>query len=518
MARTDVETARPPVGLGNGTAGDGSSERLLLRSADDVVRIVDATTNHADPAAHRKARRMTMLVMIIALGGVFVDAYDFTSLGIGAIQLRHQFHLTATEVGALSSTMAFSALFGALVGGYFVDKLGRKRMFLLDLWFFVFSAIGAALAPNLAVLLLFRLLMGLGVGLDFPVAMSFVAEFADRANRGRFVNLSYLNWYLAAIVGFAASYVGYELGAGEHLWRLAVGFGAVPALVLLMMRNRYMLESPLWAAHRGDLHEAADILRRTRNLDVEVAPEATATPDGCSLTMAETARIIFSPHYRDRATLAAVISCLQSIEYYAVIFYLPVISQLIFGRSLLKAILGGTIFSFVGLLGSAFQALVCDRTGIRPLTLAGSFVAAVALLGIAFGHATDNLALEAVMVGLFMVGHTVGPGPQGMAYGTLSFPTAIRGSAVGWTQGMLRVGSILGFFFFPVMLTAFGFTATFALLAVMPFVIALVTLAIRWEPIGVDIEAEPLELPAGTTIDLRLSDALVATVGAGSGE
>ena len=520
MARTDVELALPPVGLGDGTGGgnDDNQDVLLLRSTEDVVRIVDTTTNHADPAAQRKARRMTMLVMVIALGGVFVDAYDFTSLGIGAIQLRHQFHLTATEVGALSSTMAFSALFGALVGGYFVDKLGRKRMFLLDLWFFVFSAIGAALAPNLVVLLAFRLLMGLGVGLDFPVAMSFVAEFSDRANRGRFVNLSYLNWYLAAIVGFVASYVGYELGAGEHLWRLAVGFGAVPALILLMMRNRYMLESPLWAAHRGDLSEAAEILRRTRNLNVEVAPEATAGPAVTCLTMAETARIIFSPHYRGRATLAAVISCLQSIEYYAVIFYLPVISQMIFGRSLLNAILGGIAFSFIGLLGSTFQAFVCDRTGIRPLTLGGSFLAAAALLGIALGHATDSLALQALMVGVFMVGHTVGPGPQGMAYGTLSFPTAIRGSAVGWTQGMLRVGSILGFFFFPVVLTALGFTATFALLAVMPFVIALVTLAIRWEPIGVDIEAEPVDLPAGTTIDLRVATIPVATVGGGTGE
>ncbi|MCA1846402.1 MAG: MFS transporter [Actinobacteria bacterium] len=470
---------------------------LTLRNVDDVVRIVDRTTNHADPAAQRKARRMTMLVMIIALGGVFVDAYDFTSLGIGAIQLRHEFHLTATQVGALSSTMAFSALFGALVGGYFVDKLGRKRMFLLDLWFFVFSAIGAALAPNLVVLLAFRLLMGLGVGLDFPVAMSFVAEFADRANRGRFVNLSYLNWYLAAIVGFIASWIGYMLGAGEHLWRLAVGFGAVPALILLLMRNRYMVESPLWAAHQGDLEGAADILRRTRNLDVVVDPGAVAAQADAPLTMAETARVIFSPHYRARAILAAVISCLQSIEYYAVIFYLPVISQMIFGGGLLNAILGGIMFSFIGLLGSAFQALVCDRTGIRPLTITGAFLTVGALLGVALGHAAGSLVLQAVMVGLFMIGHTIGPGPQGMAYGTLSFPTAIRGSAVGWTQGMLRVGSILGFFFFPVILTAFGFTATFALLAGVPAVIGLVTLAIHWEPIGVDIENEPI------TIDLR---------------
>jgi len=511
MAKLEIELAQL-VDLEDGTSDN--QDVVLLRNADDVVRIVDATTNHDDPVERRKARRMTWLVMIIALGGVFVDAYDFTSLGIGAIQLRHQFHLTATEVGALSSTMAFSALFGALVGGYFVDKLGRKRMFLLDLWFFVFSAIGAALAPNLVILLFFRLLMGLGVGLDFPVAMSFVAEFSDRANRGRFVNLSYLNWYLAAIVGFVASYIGYELGAGEHLWRLAVGFGAVPALILLMMRNRYMLESPLWAAHRGDLQDAAEILRRTRNLKVEVAPEAAASQAGSVLTMAETARIIFSAHYRPRATLAAVISCLQSIEYYAVIFYLPVISQMIFGRSLLNAILGGIVFSFIGLVGSTFQAFVCDRTGIRPLTLAGSILAAAALLGIAFGHAIDNLALQAVMVGFFMIGHTVGPGPQGMAYGTLSFPTAIRGSAVGWTQGMLRVGSILGFFFFPVVLTALGFTATFALLAVMPFIIAVVTLAIRWEPIGVDIEAEPLDLASGTAIDLRVPATALAPAGA----
>jgi len=488
-----------------GTTGleiDLGSPALTLRNVDDVVRIVDETTKHADPAAQRKARRMTMLVMIIALGGVFVDAYDFTSLGIGAIQLRHEFHLTATEVGALSSTMAFSALFGALVGGYFVDKLGRKRMFLLDLWFFVFSAIGAALAPNLVVLLAFRLLMGLGVGLDFPVAMSFVAEFADRANRGRFVNLSYLNWYLAAIVGFIASWIGYVFGAGEHLWRLAVGFGAVPALILLLMRNRYMLESPLWAAHQGDLEGAADILRRTRNLNVEVAHDAVGGQADSALTMAETARIIFSPHYRARAVLAAVISCLQSIEYYAVIFYLPVISQMIFGGGLLNAIRGGIIFSLIGLIGSAFQALVCDRTGIRPLTITGAFLTVVALLGVAAGHAT--VALQASMVGLFMIGHTIGPGPQGMAYGTLSFPTAIRGSAVGWTQGMLRVGSITGFFFFPVILTAFGFTATFALLAGVPAVIGLVTLAINWEPIGVDIENEPiaLDLRPETLVDL----------------
>jgi putative MFS transporter len=514
MATLNINEGPPVSADLKGRAGSEEEDRgcVILRTSEDVVRIVDASTNYADPVARSKARRMTLLVMIIALGGVFVDAYDFTSLGIGTIQLRHEFHLSATQIGFLSATMAVSALFGALVGGYFVDKLGRKRMFLLDLWFFVFSAIGAALAPDLTVLVVFRLLMGLGVGLDFPVALSFVAEFSDRARRGRFVNASYINWYLAAIVGFIASYIGYVLGAGADLWRYAVGFGAVPALILLVLRNRYMLESPLWAAHQGDLQEAARILRRTRNLNVRVEALAASTTSRPSLSMVQTARIIFSGHYRRRAILAAVIGCAQSLEYYAVIFYLPLISQLIFGHSLLKAILGGIIFSAVGLIGSTFQAWVCDRTGIRPLTLGGAVLATVALLGIALGHGTGSLALEAVMVGAFMLGHTIGPGPQGMAYGTLSFPTAVRGSAIGWTQGMLRVGSIIGFLAFPVLLTALGFTATFALLALAPMAVVVVTLAIRWEPIGVDIEADDVDMRAAATIDETVSLAVEGAV------
>ncbi len=461
----------------------------IIRNFTDVIQAVDDTSG-LNPTAQRKARRIELMVVIIALGGVFVDAYDFTSLGLGEIQLKTQFHLGSTSLGLLSASMAVSALFGALFGGYFVDKLGRLPMFLLDLYFFVFSAIGAAFAPNLWILIAFRLMMGLGVGLDFPVALSFVAEFVSKNRRAKFVNLSYINWYSAAIVGFISSYIAYSLGAGANLWRFAVGFGAVPAIVILFLRYKYMTESPLWAAKRGDFEAAANVLRRTRGIEVQIEPDQEVSNSFTPLSMSQTYKLLFSSTYARRTVLAGIIASAQSIEYYAVIFYLPVISQLLFGNTMLSAILGSMFFSAIGLFGSSFQAMICTRTGIRPLTLGGSILAIISLLGLAIGHGMGVLALEAVMVGVFMIGHTIGPGPQGMAYGTLSFPTAIRASGVGWTQGMLRVGSIIGFLLFPLSMAAFGFVSTFVALAIAPGIILLATLIIKWEPVGVDIELE----------------------------
>ncbi len=456
------------------------SYQIDTRNPMSVINLIDSGEAHG---------KNSLVLSLIALGGVFVDAYDFSSLSIGTIQLQHEMHLAGWELGLISSAMAFSAVFGALVGGHFVDKIGRLKMFLLDLYFFVISAVGASLAPNLAILIFFRLMMGLGAGLDFPVALSFVAEFSPAKIRGRFVNLSYVNWYIAAIAGYLFTYIVYELGAGNNLWRYAVGFGAVPALIILVLRYKYMEESPMWAAHRRKSQDVINILKKSLNVerveDLSVG-ELSMTPHSSTRNF----RQIFSSRYAMRTLLASSIAFTQSIEYFAVIFYLPIIAQMLFGHRLLYAILGGMFFSFFGVIGSISQAWICDRTGIRKLALVGYAIAGVSLPIIGLAHGFGLLPLAAVFVSLFLLGHSLGPGPQGMAMAALSFPTMLRGSAIGWTQGMLRVGSIVGSFAFPLLLGAVGFNATFQLLMLAPLAGGLVTLLIRWEPIGKPIEEE----------------------------
>ena len=83
-----------------------------------------------------------------------------------------------------------------------------------------------------------------------------------------------------------------------------------------------------------------------------------------------------------------------------------------------------------------------------------------------------------------------------MTMGAMSYPTAIRGTGSGFTQACIRVGSILGFYFFPVVLAALGLDHTLLLLAIVPLVGFLFTYFIKWDPTGRDIDAEEAELTA----------------------
>ncbi len=430
------------------------------------------------------------LIVLIALGGTFIDAYDFSSLGIGAVQLKAQFNLTPFQLGSITASMAFGALFGALIGGYYVDKIGRLRMFLLDLIFFVVAALGAAFSVNLAELILFRLLMGVGVGLDFPVALSFIAEYSNTVGKGTRIAFWQPAWFLASTSVFLLVIPMYYLGAGGNLWRWAVGFGAVPALIVLILRYMYMQESPMWAALQGDLQEAARILERSYGLKVQVAADATSGPRMAQMYSLKNYAKIFSKPYRKRTLLTSIICALQSMEYYALAFYLPSISLLIFGKSLITAVLGTAFVNLWGIPGGFLGAYLVPKIGARRLTTYTTLVVTASLIVAGLTHSSMPTWFALAMLCLFLFGHSAGQGQTGMTMAALSYPTSFRGAGTGFNQGILRCGSILGFYFFPLLLQRVGLADTVLILAAVPFIMFLATVFIDWEPVGRDIDAE----------------------------
>ncbi|WP_321945190.1 MFS transporter [Paraburkholderia sp. J10-1] len=464
-------------------------QHAVIRSAQDVARIVNAGAAQGSNAR---------IVIAIALGGVFLDAYDLTSLAYGIKDIAREFSLSPVQVGFVSAAITFGAILGALFGGYLTDRIGRYRVFMADMLFFVVAAIAAGLAPNAWVLGGARFLMGFGVGLDLPVAMAFLAEFsrvAGKGNKAASVAAWCPAWYAATstcyllILGLYAVLPEHQHG---WLWRITLAFGAVPALVIIAVRSRYISESPVWAANQGDLEGAARILKRTYGVDAVV--ERGQTPARAPRVASwRNYGVLFNATYRRRTILAATIGAASSFGYNAIIFGLPVIIASFFQQGPLTTIVASLtlnlLFAFVGGLIGVRTA---PTVGAWKMTALGHTLQFVSLIGLALiGHPGSGflVALAILLLGGYLFGQGFGPGSHSMTYASLSYPTSLRGIGVGFNQTLVRSASTVSLFLFPVLAAALG-TKVFWVIAIAPLTSLLVLLAIRWEPSGYDIDSE----------------------------
>src|SRR5476651_742613 len=227
---------------GSGNTGSVSEAPVFIRSAADITQLVNRGAAKLSDAR---------VVIAIAVGGVFLDAYDLGALAFGMKDITREFGLTPSGAGMVASAITFGAIVGAFFGGYLTDKIGRYRVFMADMFFFVVAALACAFAPNEWVLAAARFVMGLGVGIDLPVAMAFLAEFSrlrGRGNKAARVAMWCPTWYAAISISYLLVLALYAVLPASHsgwLWRLTLGFGALPALAMIAIRSRYISESPV---------------------------------------------------------------------------------------------------------------------------------------------------------------------------------------------------------------------------------------------------------------------------------
>jgi MFS family permease len=432
-----------------------------------------------------------LATIALALGGTFLDAYDFGSIGIGVLQLTQAFHLTAFLVGTMTAAMAFGALVGALYGGRLIDRIGRYEMFLIDLIVFVIGAIGAALSVNFPMLLFFRFLIGVGVGIDFPAALSLIAEYSTLKSKGRNVNLWQGMWYIATVTVYAVGFLMYLYYSyfGVNIWRWVVGLGAVPAAIIVVLRFKYLGESPLWLFARGSPKDIEEFLKKNGYTDITVNKTLE------NIVSFGEFKKLFQKRFRKRTALASTIAMEQSFEYFAVGFYLPVILSIIYAGNALLAVLGTALVNVAGIVGGTWQAIYTQKIGSRRLAIIGLIPVFIILLTLGLVGKYLPITVTMILLALFIFFHSTGPGAQGMTIGTLSYPPNIRGVGAGFTQAMVRVGSILGFYALPLLKASVGLYNTLLYLSIAPLIALIVTLLIKWDPVF-----------AGDSIDMETFD------------
>ena len=338
----------------------------------------------------------TRLALVVALGG-FLMGFDSAVISGVVDPVRGQFGLDADEIGWAVSCLTLGATLAMAFAGPLADRFGRRAVLFVAALLFTVSACGCALAESFTVLVVMRILGGLGVGGALLIAPIYIAEIAPSHRRGQLVSFNQLN----IVLGFSAAFFSnYFLDQSGFSWRWMLGVEAVPALAYALLLFT-VPRSPRWLALRVRTDEARAVLERVSG---KAAAAAALQEVQQSLANASGDRPVLSELFQRRMRRVLVIGLglgfFQQITGINAIFYY---STTIFGMAgaARDTALGHAIW--VGLVNVAFTVLamwLIDRLGRKPLLMIGSAAMAVALFtnGFAFHEATYVLEPSSIAV------------------------------------------------------------------------------------------------------------------------
>lgn len=417
--------------------------------------------------------------------GWALDAMDVGLISFVMAALAVHWSLTPTELSWIGSIGFVGMAIGAALGGLLADKIGRRQVFAATLLVYGIATGAAALSTGIAMLIVLRFIVGLGLGAELPVASTLVSEFAPRKIRGRVVVILEgfwaVGWIMAALIGY------FVVPLGDDGWRWALAVGLVPAAYALVIRFG-LPESVRYLESKGRHAEAEDVVREFEasagiqhdtapaaevgaRIDQAAADSTAAAETAPSAVAAEPLESIWSPRLRRRTAALWIVWFGINFSYYGAFIWLPslLVAQ---GFDLVQSFGYTLIITLAQLPGYAVAAWLIEVWG-RRLTLAvflvGSAVSA-GLFGLAGSPATiiaAGMALSFFNLGAWGALYAIGPE---------LYPTPTRGAGTGAAAAFGRIASIIAPLLVPLLLVAgdapmvFGvFAAAFVVAALAAF-------------------------------------------------
>lgn len=360
--------------------------------------------------------------LVAALAG-FLFGFD-TAVISGAEQaVQRVWSMSPTLHGFAISSALWGTVLGALMGGWPMDRYGRRATLIGIGVLYAISAVGAALAWDPYSFMLFRFIGGVGIGASSVAAPAYIAEIAPAAQRGRLVALFQTMIVTGILVAFASNWV--IGGMGDDDWRWMLGVVAVPSFAYLAAAMA-IPESPRWLLiHRAREDEARRILTQINPATVD------ETLTAIRVEAAEEARSMdwgtfFNGHLSRPIRLAFLIAVFNQLSgINAIIYFAPRIFELS-GAGASTALLATVGIGAINLVFTLIGLSLIDRAGRKALMYIGSLGYIVSLGMTAYGFASGQFALVLPFVLAFIAAHAIGQGAVIWVYISEIFPSAAR--------------------------------------------------------------------------------------------
>jgi PHS family inorganic phosphate transporter-like MFS transporter len=428
-------------------------------------------------------------VCLVASVGFFTDAYDIFAINIAAIMLGYVYGHTKNQLSTNQSLGVKVAtpvgnLVGQILFGWLADILGRKRMYGVELMIMIIATFGQALAGEapavniLGVIIVWRFIMGIGIGGDYPLSAIISSEFAATRSRGRLMTAVFAaqGWgqFAAALVGIIVveAYKDSILSAPfpcavpvDHTWRLLIGLGCVPGVIALYFRLT-IPETP-----RFTMDIERNIAQATTDID-NVLTTGKSVPDEDApvqrVKAPKATRADFRAYFGQWKNLKVLIGTAYSWFALDIAFYgLGLNSSIIltainFGsptaakstslyvyENLYNICVGNLILSVAGLIpGYWVSFLFIDSWGRKPIQLMGFTVLTIlfVIMGFAYDTLISTPSSQKAFVFLYCLTNffqNFGPNTTTFVIPGEAFPTRYRSTAHGISAASGKFGAIV---------------------------------------------------------------------------
>lgn len=379
-------------------------------------------------------------------GGPFLDGYVLSIIGVAMVQISAALQLNEFWVGLIAASALIGVFLGGFAGGWFTDKYGRKILYLVDLIAIVGFSVAQFWVDSAWLLFVWRLLIGIAVGADYPIATSLLAEFLPRKHRGPLLGFLLVMWFAGAAAAYIVGDLILRFG-GEDAWRWVLASALVPGIIFLLARAGTP-ESPRWLLSKGRKAEADKVIKKVYGPEysIEDLPEPVRERK-------VSVWALFHSGYGKRMWFVTIFWTCAIIPLFAIYSFAPMVLQA------LKlegdwATYGSVAITVIFVIGCILGSWLINRMGRRKM-LIHSFLwsgLALALLGV-FPNASPIVVLS-----LFAAYAIFNGGAQVLefVYPNELFPTEIRASAVGLASSLSRIGSALGTYLMPTAISSIG--------------------------------------------------------------
>jgi sugar porter (SP) family MFS transporter len=459
-----------------------------------------ATTKTASNA------RVIGLATAGAVGG-FLFGFDSSVVNGAVDPIASQFNLASTITGLAVASALIGCAVGAILGGRIGDRYGRIPTMVVAAILFFISAIGAGLASDVWLFIVWRLVGGLGIGIASVVAPAYIAEISPKALRGRLGSLQQLAITLGifaallsdTIFANSAGDAGAKFWFGLQAWRWMFIAGVVPAAVYGIL-SLTLPESPRFHVLKGDDAKAReqieaiwpdqDVATSLREMKASVKEDKESARGSLRGDRFGLKPIVW---------VGIILSIFQQFVGINVIFYYSTTLWKAVGFSEKDSFTVSVITSITNVLVTLVAILLVDRVGRRPILLVGSIGMTVSLAAMALAfsqahqlHGAPSLPgawgpIALVAANLFVISFGASWGPIIWVLLGEIFPNKIRARALGVGAAAQWIANFVVTITFPP-LSAFSLPLTYGLYALFAALSFVFVMRVVPETNGVSLE------------------------------